>query len=197
MKINEVRPIYQANRSELVDQKRALFSQKQKAEQAYRITGEQKYADDAALLELSLNDTEKAFEENQKILDSMQEQWVGAFNLENTKQQGEAVKKEGEDMVKVMTVFRRMVHGDIVPLQDEKKLMEFDRKMYSMAKNMQAFAQQTEKERKKHKSLWEDEENPDNPDPRDVADNTEYSGPLPDIDIPSVPSSESGEEISE
>ncbi|MCR4793172.1 MAG: hypothetical protein K5871_10495 [Lachnospiraceae bacterium] len=184
MKIGEARSIYYSNRRELTEQKKALHAQKEKADLAYKATGDSKYADDAAVLELSLENTQKAFDENQKVLDSVTDQWVNAFNMESTRQQGEAAEKMGEDMVKVMTVFRRMTHGDIVPMQDEKKLMEYDQKMYSMAKNMQTMAQQLEKERKKHDSLWEDEEKPVNPDPAEVADDTEYNGPLPDIDIP-------------
>ena len=34
--------------------------------------------------------------------------------------------------------------------------MEYDGKMYQVAKNMQMIAQQTEKERKNYKTLWED-----------------------------------------
>ena len=66
--------------------------------------------------------------------------------------------------------------------------MEYDGKMYQVAKNMQMVAQQAEKERKKYKSLWEDEDNksPEKADPIEIADNAEYSGELPDIEIPSV-----------
>ena len=90
----------------------------------------------------------------------------------------------GEDMAKIMTVFRRMAHGDIVPQTDEKKLMEFDDKMYASAKNLQTMAMMREKEREKHDSLWEDEEKTVNPDPGEVADDSPYTGPLPDIEIP-------------
>ena len=64
--------------------------------------------------------------------------------------------------------------------------MEYDDKMYQMAKNMQAMAQQMEKELEKHKSLWEDEEKKEYPDPQEVADNSEFGGELPDIEIPEV-----------
>ena len=73
--------------------------------------------------------------------------------------------------------------------------MEYDDKMYQMAKNMQAMAQQMEKEHEKHKSLWEDEEKKEYPDPGEVADNSEYTGPLPDIDIPEVVPAEGGEAV--
>ena len=96
------------------------------------------------------------------------------------------MKEEMENMGKIMTVFRRLANGDTVPLSDEKKLAEYDEKMYTMAKNMQAMARQLEKEHEDHDSLWEDEEKKEYPDPGEVADNSEYAGPLPDIEIPEV-----------
>ncbi|MCR5619348.1 MAG: hypothetical protein K6F65_04550 [Lachnospiraceae bacterium] len=193
MKICEVRPTYYQNRRELVDQLRSLSGQKEKAENAYRITGDSKFADDAAILELSINENKKVFEENQAVLDSIAEQHTAIMNMEVSKQQGDAMKEEMENMGKIMTVFRRLCNGDIVPLSDEKKLAEYDEKMYSMAKNMQAMAQQLEKEREKHDSLWEDEEKKEYPDAMEVADNSEYAGPLPDIKIPEVAPAEVAE----
>ena len=186
MKIGEAKPIYYANRRELVDQTRDLFARKEKAENAYKLTGDKTFSEQAASLELSLEATQKAFDENQKVLDSLVEQEVAVFNMEVSKQQGDAMKEEMDNLGKIMTVFRRLAKGDIVPLTDEKKLMEYDDKMYQMAKNMQAMAQQMEKEHEKHKSLWEDEEMPEYPDPQEVADNTEFGGELPDIEIPEV-----------
>lgn len=193
MKICEVRPTYYQNREKLVDQIRTLSKQKEKAEASYRVTGDSKFSEQAATLELNIKDTEKAFEENQAVLDSMAEQHAAIMNMEASKQQADAVAEEGKNMMKIMTVFRRLCNGDIVPLTDEKKLMEYDEKMYSMAKNMQTMAQQLEKEREKHKSLWEDEEKKEYPDAMEVADNSEYAGPLPDIQIPEVTPPETGE----
>ncbi|MBO4882399.1 MAG: hypothetical protein J5570_02670 [Lachnospiraceae bacterium] len=193
MKICEVRPTYYQNREKLVDQIRTLSKQKEKAEASYRVTGDSKFSEQAATLELNIKDTEKAFEENQAVLDSMAEQHAAIMNMEASKQQADAVAEEGKNMMKIMTVFRRLCNGDIVPLTDEKKLMEYDEKMYSMAKNMQTMAQQLEKEREKHKSLWEDEEKKEYPDAMEVADNSEYAGPLPDIQIPDVAPPETGD----
>ena len=47
------------------------------------------------------------------------------------------------------------MHGDKVPAKDEKKLMEYDPKLYMMAKNAAAMLEM--RKRKEHKSLWEDE----------------------------------------
>ena len=192
MKIGEAKPIYYANRKELVDQMRSLSKQKEEADKKYKLTGESAFSEQAATLEISLDATKQAFEENQKVIDSLMEQWANISNMESSKQQGEAMKEIAADMGKIMTVFRRLAHGDTVPQTDEKKLMEYDDKMYQMAKNMQMLAQQMEKERKKHKSLWEDEEKEVPDDPTEIADNTEYAGELPDIEVPDV-SSDTGE----
>ena len=192
MKIGEAKPIYYANRKELVDQMRSLSKQKEEADKKYKLTGESAFSEQAATLEISLDATKQAFEENQKVIDSLMEQWANISNMESSKQQGEAMKEIAADMGKIMTVFRRLAHGDTVPQTDEKKLMEYDDKMYQMAKNMQMLAQQMEKERKKHKSLWEDEEKEAPDDPTEIADNTEYAGELPDIEIPDA-SSDTGE----
>ena len=189
MKIGEAKPTYYYNRQVLVDQIRDLHDKKTKAENSFKLTGNQAFSDQAATLELSLNETQKAFEENQKVLDSLVEREVAVFNMENSKQEGDAMAEEMENLGKVMIVFRRLAKGDIVPLTDERKLMEYDDKMYQMAKNMQAMAQQLEKEHEKHKSLWEDEEKEEYPDPQEVADNTEFGGELPDIEIPEMPES--------
>ena len=188
MKIGEAKPIYYANRKKLVDQMRSLSKQKEEADKKYKLTGESAFSEQAATLEISLDATKQAFEENQKVIDSLMEQWANISNMESSKQQGEAMKEIAADMGKIMTVFRRLAHGDTVPQTDEKKLMEYDDKMYQMAKNMQMLAQQMEKERKKHKSLWEDEEKEAPDDPTEIADNTEYAGELPDIEIPDVSS---------
>ena len=193
MKICEARPTYYQNRRTLVDQLRTLSKQKEKAEASYRVTGDSKFSEQAATLELNIKDTEKAFEENQAVLDSMAEQHAAIMNMEASKQQADAVAEEGKNMMKIMTVFRRLCNGDIVPLTDEKKLAEYDEKMYTMAKNMQAMARQLEKEHEDHDSLWEDEEKKEYPDAMEVADNSEYAGPLPDIQIPDVAPPESGE----
>ena len=186
MKIKDAKPIYYANRKELVDQMRSLTKQKEEAEKKYSLTGESRFSEEAATLELSLNATTKAFEDNQKVIDSIMEQWCNASNMESTKQLGEAMKEYTEDMGKIMMVFRRMANGDIVPRTDEKKLMEYDDKMYQMAKNMQMQAMQMDKKHKTHKSLWEEEEKKAPEDPMEVEDNAEYAGELPDIEIPEV-----------
>ncbi len=189
MKIKEALPTYYDNRKTLVEQTRKLYERQKEAESKFRQTGDRTFSEEAATLQLSLIDTQKAFEENQKVIDSLMEEWSALVNMESSRQAGEAMEKSMADLGKIMTVFRRMAKGDTVPASDEKRLMEYNEKMYTAAKNMQAMAQQLEKEHKKHKSLWEDEEEEQqNPDPTEVADESEYSGELPEIEIPDIQS---------
>ena len=74
MKIGEAKPIYYANRKELVDQMRSLSKQKEEADKKYKLTGESAFSEQAATLEISLDATKQAFEENQKVIDSLMEQ---------------------------------------------------------------------------------------------------------------------------
>lgn len=188
MKIAEAQPTYYAKRKQLVEQIRTLYTQKKTAESRYKVTGDISFAEQAASLELSLDATNKAFEENQKVIDSLMEQWVAVNNMEVAKQQGEAMADSAAEIGKIMIVFRRIASGDNVPMYDERKLMEYDEKMYSTAKSMQSLARQLEKrERKNYDSLWDDEEKPEYPDSMEIADNTEFAGELPDIEIPQVP----------
>ena len=77
-----------------------------------------------------------------------------------------------------MEVARRLMKGGIVPLEDEKKLMEYSMELYQSAKNIGALA----KEREEYDSLWEDEEEPkEYEDPSEVADNAEVLAEGPDV----------------
>ena len=69
-------------------------------------------------------------------VNDLTEQWCMWANAESAKQQGETMKDYYRDMAKVMEVARRLMKGDIVPSTDEKKLMEYNDKLYQMAKNM-------------------------------------------------------------
>ena len=73
-----------------------------------------------------------------------------------------------------MTVARRLMHGDIVPGSDERKLLEYDNDLYMACKHAQMLAQLEEK--KEYESLWDEEEKPQEAeDPMETAGNTEIS----------------------
>lgn len=79
--------------------------------------------------------------------------------LEAQKESAKAAGKAAQDLGKIMEIARRISKGDHVPPKDEKKLMEYDFKLYQMAK-MSASLNQHRKH-KKHKSLFEEEEKKD------------------------------------
>lgn len=76
--------------------------------------------------------------------------------LEAQRESAKAAGKSAQDLGKIMEIARRISRGDHVPTKDEKKLMEYDFKLYQMAK-MSATLNQHRKH-KKHKSLFEEEE---------------------------------------
>lgn len=95
--------------------------------------------------------------------DAETERYVAEFNSYVAKQQSEAGQDMAENMAKALTTARRIANGDIVPMTDEKKLLEYDEELYRMAK-MSAMLHQME-EHRKHKSLYEDEEEREYTDP--------------------------------
>ena len=62
-------------------------------------------------------------DEYQDYVDQLMEQWESKFNSVAAKQQDEAAKDYSEEMGKIMTVARRIMHGAIVPalVHDGKK----------------------------------------------------------------------------
>lgn len=80
---------------------------------------------------------------------------MGIQNMENAQDQGEAMQEAVNEMGKAMIIFRRIARGDKVPPRDERKLMEYDDKLYQMAKNAAMMAKNAKP--KKYKSLYEDE----------------------------------------
>lgn len=76
--------------------------------------------------------------------------------LQNMKEQNKEAEEYVKDVGKIMTIFRRIANGDIVPWRDEKKLMEYSSEMYQMAKNAAMLAENDEP--KKYKSVDEEEE---------------------------------------
>lgn len=183
MKIADAFQIYRGYRQELVDQTRSLVQQRNKAEEKARITGSREDAELAATLELSIQDTQNKFDANQKVLDALTEQWCAVANAESARQQADAGADYAVEMSKIMEVARRISNGDIVPWTDEKKLMDYSDELYQAAKAA-AILHEMDEKRKKHKSLWEEEEEKETqPDPMDVADNAEAAVELPDIPV--------------
>ena len=137
MKVGEARGIYSSVLKSYNQQKFKLSKQRNELKERMESTpdGKTLYADEAATLDLQYNAVAEKQDEYQDYVDQLMEQWESKFNSVAAKQQDEAAKDYSEEMGKIMTVARRIMHGDIVPAQDEKKLMEFDKDLYMMAKN--------------------------------------------------------------
>lgn len=182
MKIIEARQLYGSQIRAYQEQKLILSKQKQELEKKMNAVedGKSIYANEAAILELTLEAVDKKQTEYQDYMSKLSEQWAATANMVSAKQQGEAMEDYVEDMGKIMEVARRLMKGDIVPPSDERKLMEYSMELYQAAKNMGIMAK--EKEREEHESLWKDEEeNTEYADPTEVADNTEVFSAGPDV----------------
>ena len=182
MKIDEARRIYNTQIKSYHEQQKELFEQKKKLEHKINSTpdGKAVYANEAAVLELSIKAVDEKQSEYKDYMEKLLEQWSATANMVSAEQQGEAVKEYADDLGKIMEVARRIMKGDIVPGSDEKKLMEHSMELYQAAKNIGAMVRQ--KEREEHDSLWDDkEEKTECEDPIEVANNTEAFAPGPEI----------------
>lgn len=178
MKTGEARGIYSSVLKSYNEQKFKLSKQREELKERMESTpdGKTRYADEAATLELKYNAVAEKQDEYQNYVNQLVAQWEGKFNSVVAKQQGEAAKDYGEEMGKIMTVARRLMHGDQVPMQDEKKLMEYDKDLYIMAKN--AWNDGTVgKNAKSYDSLWEDEEKKEHEDPMEAAEQRKHLQP--------------------
>ena len=134
-------------------------------------------------LQEKIEELNKQIKTDEKGLDALIEQEVGIINSEVSKQQADAMQEYGKEMAKCLEIARRLSRGDKVPLQDEKKLMDFNMEIYQMAKNMAAI--NMDKEHKEWDSLWEeDEEKKEYADPMETAANAEAAVGAPgEVDI--------------
>lgn len=180
MKLGEVIPKYREYRKVLVDQTRDLAKQRDEAQKKYDMTGEQKYADEAASLQLSVEASDGEFKKNQEVLDGLMEQYTAAWNAEVARQQSDPETGYAATMGKIMTTAMRMSRGDNVPYSDEKKLQEANEKLYASAKQAQAMMKQMKDHKAKdYDSLWDEEGG--EYDPEAAAEGAEATGDLPEI----------------
>lgn len=173
MKIGEARQIYNTQIRAYQEQKVALSKQKKELESKMNSVpdGKTVYANEAAILELTIKAVDEKQTEYQDYMDKLLAQWNVKVNMVSAEQQGDAMEEYVEDLGKIMEVARRLMKGAIVPAKDEQKLMEYSMEMYQAAKNMGMLVKQKEKE--EYDSLWDDEEEKVYDDPSEVADNTE------------------------
>ena len=182
MKVGEARGIYSSVLKSYNQQKFKLSKQRNELKERMESTpdGKTLYADEAATLDLQYNAVAEKQDEYQDYVDQLMEQWESKFNSVAAKQQDEAAKDYSEEMGKIMT----------------KKLMEFDKDLYMMAKNAGMMARL--EKRKKYKSLWDDEEKKEREDPMEAADAEEAFAAGPEVvSVESVMEAATGEMESE
>lgn len=183
MTVGEARQTYSTQLRSYNIQKCKLAKQKAELTEKMKTTenGAVVYADEAATLELTYNAVAEKQNEYQDYMNSLMEQWDAKFNEVATRENVEAEKEGFEDLRKIMEVVRRMTRGDTVPGSDEKKVMEYDKDMYQMAKSAQMVARMRNKDREKHDSLWEDEEKREREDAMEAADGPEAFSEGPEV----------------
>lgn len=182
MKIEEARNLYSTQIREYREQQTALSKQKQELERKINTTpdGKNVYANEAAVLELTIQAVDEKQDEYKEYMEKLNEQWALSANMVSMQNQDEASKEYVQDLARIMEVARRLMKGDIVPATDEKKLMEHSMEMYQAAKNIGAMMRN--KEREEHDSLWkEKEETTEYEDPIETANNTEAFAPGPAV----------------
>lgn len=181
MKIDEARKLYSSQIKSYHEQQMVLAKQKKELEHKINMTpnGKSVYANEAAVLELSIKAVDEKQTEYKDYMEKLLEQWSATANMVSAEQQGDAMEEYAEDLGKIMEVARRIMKGDIVPASDEKKLMEHSMELYQAAKNIGAMVKQ--KEREEHDSLWKDEEKKEYEDPMEVANNTEAFAEGPEV----------------
>ena len=191
MKIGEARQRYQNYRQALTERTRTLTEQRNAAQRKAKLTGGSEYTEAAATLELSIRETQEKLDANRKVLDALNLQRDLIMQMESTKQQSETSQESTIEVSKLMEVARRIASGAKVPYKDERKLMEYNPKLYEAVKNAAALHNMTARKRKKYDSLWEDDDERKTKytDPAELADNTEVGL---DIALPEIPE-ETGE----
>lgn len=181
MKIEEARVTYNIQIKNYYSKQRELYAKKKELDEKIKTTenGAVIYKNEAAILELQYNAVNEKRQEYQDYMEKLMEQWSMEADKVSSEQQADAMAEQAKEMNKILLIARRIMLGDKVPAKDEQKLMEFDAKLYAMAKNAAAILEM--RERKEHKSLWEDEEPKEQVDAIEEANNTEAFADGPEI----------------
>lgn len=181
MKVGEARSIYGNQLRSYNEQKLKLTKQKEALQEKMNATpgGKEQYAKEAAILDLTYDAVTEKQEEYQTFMNRVMEQFTAKMQMVSAKQQGEALEEGIDEQGKLMEIARRLMHGDIVPAKDERKLMEYDSDLYQMAKQAGMMAKL--RERKKYDSLWDEEEKTQQEDAMEAADGQEVAGKEPEV----------------
>lgn len=185
MKIGEARNNYYKMYQKYSEEAAKTLHQKEKIEKEMHLhpLDKKEYEEEAATLELRYKELTEKGEEYLNYQSEIIEMEVAYANMKTAEQQSEVMEESAGEQSKILETARRITRGDVVPPQDEEKLMKYDFKLYMMAKQAGAMAKQHEED----ESLWEEEsEAPqDVEDPMEYADNQEapLGGPPLDADV--------------
>lgn len=184
MKVGEAQKLYRAQRATIIDRRRKLVKKKEeldnKVKTAFDSEKREVYANEAATLELTIGALNEKFDENQKVLDRLTEQYVSVFNAEVSKQQKDAMEDAALEMGKILETARRIGKGARVPAADEKKVMDYSMELYLAAKNLALLNKMKDKKKEEYDSLWGDEEEKQEYDPEGKAENADTSVGMPE-----------------
>ena len=188
MKISEARSAYYKQYQKFSFAAADVAKQKEEAEKNARLHPEkaEEFNKQAATLEISLEALNKQKEEYMDHHEKICEMECAYANMIVSQQQSEAMEESAAEELKILETARRIMKGDIVPPQDEEKLMKYNFKLYMAAKNMAVMA----KEHEEDDSLWEDEEEgtDEGIDPMEYAGEQEApeGGPSLDLEVSDV-----------
>lgn len=129
------------------------------------------WEEEAATLEIRYNEYKEKGDQYLDYNSKLTELEVSYANMLNSQYMCEDMQEATINESKMLEVARRIAKGDRVPPEDEKKLMQYNFKLYMTAKQSAVFA----KEHKKDESLWKDEEETveEREDPMEYAGNQE------------------------
>ena len=118
-------------------------------------------------------------EATQTVMDRIMAQEYIAYSGANIKEQAEAAAEGAEELGKILTIYRRIASGGVVPSRDERKLMEFSHELYMAAKTAALLNRQ---EGEEYDSLWEDEKPTSEPEQTaaEIAADTQIAVPSPE-----------------
>ncbi|MCR5847237.1 MAG: hypothetical protein K6G75_03890 [Lachnospiraceae bacterium] len=189
MKISEAKSAYYKQYQKFSFAASDVARKKEEAEKNARLHPDKadEFNKEAATLEISLEGLQKQADEYMKHNEKIAEAECAYANMIASEQNAEAMEDSAAEELKILETARRIMKGDIVPPQDEEKLMKYNFKLYMAAKNMGILA----KEHEEDDSLWKDEEEigeEERIDPMEYAGEQEApeGGPSLDMEVSDV-----------
>ncbi|MCR5777286.1 MAG: hypothetical protein K6G84_07725 [Lachnospiraceae bacterium] len=185
MKIIDAKALYRGSMVDLNDRRNEIRKKREELAKKARIdpANSSVYEKDITTLNLTMEALDEEYKKAQSVMESIINAETLIANGESTKQQAKAEEDAAKEEAKIFETARRIAKGAKVPAKDEKKVMDYSMELYMAAKNAAMLANMKKnKKKEEYDSLWDDEEEKsDNPDPREVADNSDYVGPTPEI----------------